>query len=156
MLVLCGVVFICLDGILSGNVYGDFIGLLSGIAYAGVFLVSSGKGDAMSSYFLGQLLAGIIGIPSLLNEKVFTCNALMPAILLGVIQLGFAYVFMAKGLALTPPVTASVITCVEPVLCPLWVWLVLGDTIGITLAIGAVFIIFSVIKSSVIPSKNAI
>lgn len=153
-LVLCGIMLICFDGIFGGTVYGDFIGLLSGMAYAGVFLVNTSKGDALSSYFLGQLFAGAMGVPSLVSETVFTPIAILAAVMLGTVQLGFAYIFMAKGLQKTPAVTASVVTCIEPVLCPLWVWLVFGEKVSISVILGALLILISVIKSNAIANKN--
>lgn len=154
-LVLCGVALICFDGLFGGTVYGDFIGVLSGAAYAGVFLVNTGKGDALSSYFLGQLFAGLMGVPSLIKETVFTPKAITAAVLLGTVQLGLAYIFMAKGLQRTPAVTASIVTCIEPVLCPLWVWLVFGESVSASVALGAVLILISVIKSNANNAKIA-
>ena len=57
-LVLLGVVLFFVDGIRAGNLAGNIIAVLSGICYAGVFMMNTGKdADAISSCFLGQLAA---------------------------------------------------------------------------------------------------
>ena len=42
-------------------------------------------------------------------------------VVLGVFQLGLAYVLLTKGLETTPAITASLVTGIEPILNPLWV-----------------------------------
>jgi drug/metabolite transporter (DMT)-like permease len=46
--------------------------------------------------------------------------------LLGVFQLGLAYVLFSIGIKTTPPVTASLIAVIEPLLNPVWVFLLGG------------------------------
>ena len=43
---------------------------------------------------------------------------------LGVVQIGLAYVFLVAGLSRVPAVEASLLLLIEPVLNPLWTWLV--------------------------------
>lgn len=52
--VLAGVCLFFVDGIQAGNWLGNLIALLSGVFYAGVFMMNAGeKADALSSCFLG-------------------------------------------------------------------------------------------------------
>lgn len=153
-LVFTGICILCFDGILQGNLSGDFVALASGIAYAGVFLVNVSKnGDALSSFFLGQLFAGLIGIFSFFNETDFTFKPVLAAILLGVFQLGISYILMAKGLEGTSPVAASLITAVEPVLSPVWVAIFYGEMLSAFTIIGAALVLVSITWRSVKASK---
>ena len=53
-LVLLGVVIFFVDGLQAGNLAGNAAAVLSGICYAGVFMMNMGKdADAISSCFLG-------------------------------------------------------------------------------------------------------
>ena len=55
-IVFAGIIFFFLDSLSTGRWLGDFCALLSGIFYAGVFMLNSfEKGDALSSVFFGQL-----------------------------------------------------------------------------------------------------
>ena len=64
---------------------------------------------------------------------------------LGVFQLGLSYVLIARGIATTPPMTASLVTAIEPILTPVWVALAYGERLsGFSLA-GAVLVLCSVV-----------
>lgn len=155
LLVLGGIVFFVLDGLKLGNIIGDIIGIASGCAYAGVFLVNTGKSaDAMSSYFYGQLFAGLIGLPSLISQTNYSLVPVLTIILLGVFQLGLSYILMAKGMQNTQPVTASLITCIEPILSPVWVLLICKEGMSAQSSVGAVMVISGVILSAVLQTKD--
>lgn len=95
----------------------------------GVFLVNTEpEGDAMSSYFLGQVAGALIGLPFLSGETDFSFVPMVCIFALGVFQLGLSYVLIARGIATTPPMTASLVTAIEPILTPVWVALAYGRT----------------------------
>ncbi|MEG0804476.1 MAG: EamA family transporter, partial [Pygmaiobacter sp.] len=68
-LVLVGTVVCC--GTAGGeSAVGNLFGILSGAAFAGVFLAGSMEGaDALSTCFFGELLAAVSGLPFLLREQ---------------------------------------------------------------------------------------
>ena len=49
-------------------------------------------------------------------------------IFLGVIQIGLAYACLSKGLPGVPAVEASLLLLLEPVLNPIWSWMVHGES----------------------------
>jgi drug/metabolite transporter, DME family len=49
---------------------------------------------------------------------------------LGVVQVGLAYVFLTRGARHLPAFEISLLLLVEPVLSPLWAWLVHGERVG--------------------------
>ena len=134
------------DGLAAGTLLGNALGLGSGVAYAGVFLVNTEpEGDAMSSYFLGQVAGALIGLPFLSGETDFSFVPMVCIFALGVFQLGLSYVLIARGIATTPPMTASLVTAIEPILTPVWVALAYGERLsGFSLA-GAVLVLCSVV-----------
>ena len=120
--VLLGVCLFFLDGIRAGNWLGNLAAVVSGICYAGVFMMNTGeRADALSSCFLGQLAAGVILTPLCAGETDFTAPTLAAVAALGVIQVGGAYILFSEGIKNTPAVTASLITGLEPIMNPLWV-----------------------------------
>ena len=46
---------------------------------------------------------------------------------LGVFQLGLAYIFFNRALRTISPLTGSFVSLIEPLLNPLWVWLLIGE-----------------------------
>ena len=145
-LVLLGVVLFFVDGLQAGNLLGNVLAVLSGICYAGVFMINMGKNaDAISSCFLGQLAAGVILTPLCFGETDFSARTIAAVVALGVIQVGGAYILFSIGIRKTPPVTASLITGMEPILNPLWVAVFYGERISALATIGAVIVVCSVV-----------
>lgn len=150
VLVMLGVVLFFVDGIRAGNLIGNITAVLSGVCYAGVFMMNTGENaDAISSCFLGQLAAGLAMTPLCFGETDFTAQTLAAVIALGVIQVGGAYVLFSIGIKNTPPVTASLITGLEPILNPLLVAVFYGERITALSIAGAVIVVCTVLGYNV-------
>ncbi|MEG1069658.1 MAG: DMT family transporter [Ruthenibacterium sp.] len=145
-LVFGGVFLLAADGFRVGAALGIVLGLCSGIAYAGVFVFGTQCGEhAASAYFFGQIAGAVLGFPFLAMEDDFSFVPLLCAALLGVFQLGFSYVLMAKGLLKTSAVTASIVTALEPALTPVWVAIFCGEMPSKAVICGAAVILCGVI-----------
>lgn len=145
VLVMLGVVLFFVDGIRAGNLIGNITAVLSGVCYAGVFMMNTGENaDAISSCFLGQLAAGLAMTPLCFGETDFTAQTLAAVIALGVIQVGGAYVLFSIGIKNTPPVTASLITSLEPIMNPLLVAVFYGETVSTLSIIGSVIVVCTI------------
>ena len=145
VLVMLGVVLFFVDGIRAGNLIGNITAVLSGVCYAGVFMMNTGENaDAISSCFLGQLAAGLAMTPLCFGETDFTAQTLAAVIALGVIQVGGAYVLFSIGIKNTPPVTASLITGLEPIMNPLLVAVFYGETVSTLSIIGSVIVVCTI------------
>ncbi len=148
--VLLGVCLFFVDGIQAGNWLGNLTAVLSGICYAGVFLMNTGKNaDAISSAFLGQLAAGILFTPLVFSETDFSFAPVAAVLCLGVFQVGLAYVLFSAGIRKTPAVSASLITGLEPILNPLLVAVFYGETVAPLSVAGAVLVVGSVLAYNV-------
>ena len=144
-LVLLGVVLFFVDGIQAGNLTGNIVAILSGICYAGVFM----KADAISSCFLGQLAAGVIFTPLCLRETDFSAPTLASVLALGAVQVGGAYILFSYGIRRTKPVTASLITGMEPIMNPLLVAAFYGEKVSALAITGAVIVVCSILAYNV-------
>ena len=154
--VLLGVVLFFIDGIRAGNLAGNLVAVLSGICYAGVFMMNTGeKADAVSSCFLGQLTAGIVLTPLCIRETDFSAPVLAAVLALGVIQVGGAYILFSIGIRGTPPVTASLITGLEPVMNPLLVAAFYGERVTFLSVIGSVIVVCSIMTYNVCLARKA-
>ena len=153
--VLLGVVLFFVDGIRAGNLLGNVIAVLSGVCYAGVFLMNTGKNaDAISSCFIGQLAAGVIFTPFCFRETDFSFPVIAAVTGLGMIQVGLAYILFTIGIRHTPPVTASLLTGLEPILNPLLVAAFYGENVSALSVIGSVIVVFSIIAYNVYLSRK--
>ena len=145
-LVLAGVILFFIDGIQAGNLPGNVLAFLSGICYAGVFMMNTGKkADAISSCFLGQLTAGLVFTPLCFRETDFSLPTVAAILALGVIQVGGAYILFSIGIRNTPPVTACLITGMEPIMNPLLVAVFYGERVSALAIAGSVIVVCSIL-----------
>ncbi len=154
-LVLLGVVLFFVDGLQAGSQLGNLTAVLSGICYAGVFMMNMGKNaDAISSCFLGQLAAGVIFTPLCFGETDFSTSTLAAVAALGVVQVGGAYILFSIGIRHTPPVAASLITGLEPIMNPLLVAAFYGERVTPLSIVGSVVVICSIMGYNVWMAKR--
>ena len=119
-----GIVLFFVDGLSAGNLAGNLLALLSGLCYA-VFFVWNSREDSepFTSILLSYLAAALIGLPSLLNTDVAASvpPTLLAVLALGLLQQALGHGLFAVGIKRTPPVNASLISGIEPILNPLLV-----------------------------------
>ena len=151
VVVFIGIIFFFIDGLSSGNMLGDVLAVISGVAYAGVFMMNSfEKSDSLSSIFLGQALSALIGIWFVFGETDFGVTAIGGILALGIFQVGLAYIFMSKGLEEVPAVTASLTTAIEPILNPVLVAIFYHEMITPLSFVGAVIVIIAIVGYNVV------
>ena len=150
-----GVLFFFVDSLEAGGALGNLLAILSGAAYGGVFLLNAfPDSDAISSVFWGDVLSAVVGMPFLLQETVFTPAALFSLTVLGVFQVAVAYILLSIGLKTTPPVTASLVSGIEPVLNPLLVAVFYGERVGPLALIGAAIVVCGVVGYNVLKGRQ--
>ena len=133
---------------------GNLLALLGGAIYAIVFMMKRFDGaDTLSSVFVGCIIGGIAGLPWLVSETVFTPTAVGGILAIGVVQYGLGYICMAEGLMGTPPLTASLISMVEPIINPILAAVVLGELLTPVALVGAAIVILSVILYNIAQEK---
>lgn len=125
----------CLAGVLlilfmemsqGGSIYASAMGILSGVSYAAVVLCMRSMRDADPAWLI---TLNHSATALLLSPWVFGDNGSIPTFgyvalgLFGVFQMSIPYVLFAKGLRTTSSPEASILTLVEPILVPVWVYI---------------------------------
>ena len=127
---------------------GNILGVASGLCWAAtiVGLRGLGRGGSTSegstaAVAFGNLLAGVLVLP--MAFPVVSARPLDWALIavLGVFQIGLAYVFLTRGVRGVPALEASLLLLVEPILSPFWAWLVHGETPTTWAILGGVIIV---------------
>lgn len=150
LIVFAGILCFFFEGLSTGKWLGDLVALLSGVFYAGVFMLNSfEKGDALSSIFLGQLICGIVLSPLMRYEADFSTPVLLSVFFLGAVQVGLAYIFFTTGTKIMDPLTASIINALEPILNPVLVAIFYGERLGRLSLVGAVIVICGILYYNV-------
>jgi drug/metabolite transporter (DMT)-like permease len=134
-----------LDGYL-----GNGVALASGFCFAWLtlFLRRHREESAISALVLGNLLAGLIGLPFMF-QSMPDATGWVGLLLLGVVQLGLPYVMYALALRHVRAVEGILIPMIEPVLNPVWVFLLLGETPGPLALVGGTIILGAVMLRAV-------
>ena len=134
------------DSLTLGNLGGDALGLASGLGFAAMTIAMRRQkdGSPIESIILGNALAGLIGLPWLVQAPPLPATGWAALVVLGVVQLGFAYQLYARAIKHVTALEAVLIPAIEPILNPLWVFLVFRETpsrwalIGGAIVLGAV------------------
>ncbi len=107
---------------------GDFVALLSGLFFAGLILFlrrERGDGGVAAAAWGNALAAGALA-PLVWNVPL-SQRALLILALLGTVQLATAYVLFVHGIRHVRAAPASLVSMLEPVANPIWVFLALGE-----------------------------
>ena len=68
---------------------------------------------------------------------------------LGITQIGLGLIFLSIGARLIPAAEVALITLLEIVLGPLWVWLALGERPGTTTLVGGAIVLGAVVIQAI-------
>jgi drug/metabolite transporter (DMT)-like permease len=118
---------------LRGNLVGALTGLFWALTILGLrWLGRSGAGGstapgAAPAVACGNLIACAAALPMALPIEAAAVSDWAVVIFLGVFQIALAYVFMVRGMRRVGALEAALLLLLEPVLTPLWAWLVHGE-----------------------------
>ena len=144
MISLVGIMFFFFESLSLGGMAGNVLALTSGFFYAIVFLIKQiPDSDFESSAIISFVLNFVIGIPFILQETDWGIMNLSTGVLQGVVQIGLAYIFLNMALDKVPPVGASLISMIEPILNPVLVAIFYGEKIGKISFVGAIIVLAS-------------
>ena len=115
---------------LTGKVspMGDGLSLLVALAFAGATVITRRHAQVgmMPAVCTGTIMAGAAAASLMGNAVVSPGNAAL-LFVFGALNLGLGMALFVRGVRLVPAALAALIGVAEPVLGPLWVWLVHGE-----------------------------
>jgi drug/metabolite transporter (DMT)-like permease len=142
----------------AGQATGNALAVLSGVFFAFTVVLlrrdaKRGQNDALPSTTLGNLVAALCTLPWALHAPISGRGALV-LLYLGVVQLGIAYLLFIKGVRHVPAGEASLVSMLEPVLNPLWVYLGYGESPGRWAIAGGAIVVAAVIVRALVPNAS--
>ena len=138
---------------LATNVFwGNIAALVSGLFFGLYFILlrhprSLRKNPALSVFY-GNILIVLLMLPLILTRPpmLINSNDILAILFLGIFQIGIAYVLFTNGIAGgVRSLDASIIGFVEPLLNPIWVFLIIGERPSIWAILGGAIIIAAVV-----------
>jgi drug/metabolite transporter (DMT)-like permease len=125
---------------MQGNLYALAAGLSFGLTL--LFLRKQAKANPYQIIFWGNILAIIFTLPNLLVQRPSPAD-IFPLLLLGCV-FGGGYLLYTAGTKRIRATTAVLLAAVEPLLNPIWVWLLLGESPGLFGLVGGGIVLASV------------
>lgn len=125
-----------------GNVLAAGSGLAIALLVVGLrWLASRGRGEAAAAVLMGNVVGFLATLPAAVPVAGPRLADALILLYLGVFQLGLAYVLVTRAIAHVPALEASMLLFIEPVLNPVWAWLVHGEVPGVWARVGGALIL---------------
>ncbi|MEP6473649.1 MAG: DMT family transporter, partial [Gemmatimonadota bacterium] len=128
---------------------GNLLATISGFSYAflviGMRWVARRGGSAAAPVALGNVMAWAVSLPMALPYGSHAATDWLVVVYLGVFQIGLAYALLSTAITVIPAFEASLLLMLEPVLNPVWAWLVQGERPGAWALAGAVAIMVAMV-----------
>jgi drug/metabolite transporter (DMT)-like permease len=138
------------DKLSLDGLYGNLLAVLSGITMAlmAVSMRAQKGGNPAESILLAHLFTAVVGFPFVLKEAWTVTNWLI-ILYLGVFQIGLSFLFFSMAIKHIPALEATLISTLEPVLNPVWVFLFVGEQPGLFALVGGVIVLGGVALNAI-------
>ncbi|MDP8242461.1 MAG: DMT family transporter [Candidatus Hinthialibacter antarcticus] len=141
---------------------GNMTAVFAGVTFAFVVLTlrRNRERGAIHVVFWGNVITAACLLPVLffdpaLSFAEFNASALMGLVWLGVFQVAGAYVIYVWSLSRLPAIEVAILSLVEPLLNPIWVFWMIGEAPSSYAMVGGSIILTVVFLRSLWPEKSA-
>ncbi|HLV09975.1 MAG TPA: EamA family transporter [Halanaerobiales bacterium] len=150
--VLGGMALFFLDQLSMQGFFGNITGIAAGISFAffTIFMRMQKEDSPLESVFLGNIFAFLIAFPFMFQTGP-GLSGWIYLLILGVVQLGISYILYANAIKYVSALDAILIPVIEPLLNPIWVFLLLGEVPGQWAFIGGVIILMAIMIRYLLP-----
>lgn len=151
-----GMLLFFIDNVSIGNTIGNILGILTGffLACMTISLKLQKEGSPIETTLFGNGLAFLVTIPFIFGGLPDT-RSIIFLIILGVFQLGIPYIFYVYSTKYISALEIMLITVMEPLLSPLWVYIFSGEKPGKYALLGGFIVISAVVLRGVYISRRA-
>lgn len=138
------------------GIYGNILAISSGIAMS-YFVVSMRLQKNTSTFetvVLGNLLTAVLAIPFYFQSAPSGTEWLI-LLYMGIFQLGLSFFIFSSAIKHVSALESILIQTLDPLLNPLWVWLVIGEVPGKWALLGGAIVVTAVTYRSIRLGKIA-
>lgn len=154
LVVFLGMILFFIGDVNVGNTLGNIFAIFTGFSLAcmTIFLKLQKEGSPLDTTFFGNVLTFIVAIPFIFTSLPDT-RSIIIIIIMGVFQLGIPYIFYVQSTKYLTALEAILITVMEPLLNPLWVYIFAGEKPGTYAILGGIVVIATVLLRGIYVSK---
>lgn len=134
---------------------GNVLGILSGMVFAVVMLVMRSHRDANPAniIFIGNIIGFLVGLPFIFKETINLPNIGI-ILYLGTFQMGLSFVLYSIAIKQVHALESNLILTLEPILNPLWVFLVIGEKPAPLALAGSMLVIAAVSYRAIVSART--
>jgi len=155
-IVICGMALFFLDELTLDGLWGNIIAIISAVFFAFliIFMRMQKSGSPVETVILGNIITFVVCLPFIIQEPP-TGASLLPLSYLGIIQLGLPFVLYSTAIKYVTAIDAVLIQTIEPLLNPVWVFLVIGEVPGSWAVVGGAIVLISVTIRNIYTGRKA-
>jgi drug/metabolite transporter (DMT)-like permease len=133
------------DSLAKGRVWGDLFSAIMGFSFAVMIVLARRHRDVSmtSAMCLATALTAIVTLP--FAQLAVAPGDLALLAVFGIGQMGAGLVMFTAGVRLIPAADAGLITVLEVILAPIWVWLAFGENPGTRAILGGTIVLGAII-----------
>lgn len=146
-----------IDRVSAGGFLGNVLAIISGVFFAGtaMFMRKQKNESPLESILLGNILTAVISIPFMFQSTP-SASSWIGLTILGTVQLGFSYILYSIAIKKVTALEAVLVPVIEPILNPVWVFIVTGEQPGIWSLIGGVLVLFFITARCIIVTLSEV
>ena len=128
----------------AGRFWGNIISAVMGLTYALTVVLARVERNVPTTEatLLGVIIVAVVSAP--MTKFQVPAQDMVLLAVFGIFQMGLALIMFTTGIRLIPSADAGLISVLEAVLAPLWVWLVFAEDPGTLTLIGGAVVIAAV------------
>jgi drug/metabolite transporter (DMT)-like permease len=129
----------------AGHLWGNVAAAVMGLTYSATIVLARVRPDVPTTQatLLGVLLVAVVSAPG--ASLAVPAGDMVLLAVFGFFQMGLALIMFTTGVRLIPAADAGLISVLEAVLAPLWVWFVFAEDPGTATLVGGVVVIAAVL-----------
>jgi drug/metabolite transporter (DMT)-like permease len=139
---LIGIIVIAASGLGSGRLLGQALSILMTLAFAGMIVLQRRQPGAsmIAVNCLGALGSGIFGLANSASQPI-SLHDFAILFVFGLTTIGLAFVLFMEGAKFIPSAEAGLISLLDVVLGPFWVFIAFGENPGLATVTGGVIVL---------------
>ena len=151
---LAGIGIIEMGGLGAGQLFGNALAILATLGFAGLSVILRGgrDRDMMPVIFFAGLFTGLIAL-GMAGSLAITAYDLGICVLMGTVHLALALILFSAGAKYVRAGELTLLSNVEIILGPLWVWMIFGEMGRAATLVGGAVVILAISGQALISAR---
>lgn len=154
--VIGGMFLFFIDRLSASGMWGNILAIASGITLSCLVICMriQKEGSPLETIVLGNVLTALVCLPFYFQQAPATVEWLI-LLYMGIFQIGLSFVIFSTAIKYVAALESILIQTCDPLLNPIWVWLVIGEAPGRWAVLGGIIVVGVVTFRSITANKNA-